>query len=35
MPACAGMPFVELKTSLGPTSLCFTHFESVKATSAA
>ena len=31
IPGCAGMAFVELRTSLGPTSLCFAHFESVKA----
>jgi len=31
MPGCAGMAFVALKTSSGPASLCFAHFESVKA----
>ena len=31
IPECAGMSFVELRTSLGPTALCFAHFESVKA----
>ncbi len=31
IPECAGMAFVELKTSVGPTVLCFAHFELVKA----
>jgi len=31
LPGCTGMPFVQLRTSLGPTALCFAHFESVKA----
>jgi hypothetical protein len=31
MPDCALMTFVELKTRTGLSSLCFTHFESVKA----
>jgi len=31
IPGCSGMAFVELRTSLGRTALCFAHFESVKA----